>query len=274
MKPLSPEAFQRIQDWLYSSAGILLSAQKQSLVVSRLWRRLEALGLADFDAYLAYVFGPQGAGERAEMLDRLTTNETYFFREPGHFALLKNRILPSLHGRPPRVWCAAASTGEEPYSLAMLLSDQLGTSWQLAASDICGRALEKARSGLYRMERLNLMPEDYLKRFCRRGTGSYEGMLLIDPTLRGRVRFVQHNLLDRWPEADDFDVIFLRNVLIYFDQPTRQRVLDHLCSVLRPGGWLIIGHCESLAGLSLPLQQQAPSVYRRVSEPNSERMSA
>ena len=124
------------------------------------------------------------------------------------------------------------------------------------------------------MERLNLMPEDYLKRFCRRGTGSYQGMLLIDPELRGRVRFVRHNLLEKWPESDDFDVIFLRNVLIYFDQPTRQRVLDHLCSVLRPGGWLIIGHCESLAGLSLPLQQQSPSVYRRVSEPNSERMSA
>jgi chemotaxis protein methyltransferase CheR len=274
MKSLSPKAFQRIQEWLYQSAGILLSAQKESLVVSRLWRRLEALGLPDFDAYLAHAFGPQGAGERAEMLDRLTTNETYFFREPGHFALLKNRILPSLDGRAPRVWCAAASTGEEPYSLAMLLADQLGSDWQLTASDICGRALRQARSGLYRMDRLELLPGDYLKRFCRRGTASYEGMLMIDPALRARVNFVQHNLLHPWSGADEFDVIFLRNVLIYFDQPTRQRVLDHLCAALRRGGWLIIGHCESLSGLELPLQQLSPSVYQLASATHSKRLSA
>lgn len=274
MKPLSPKAFQRIQEWLYRNAGIQLSAQKGSMVVSRLWRRVEALGLADFDAYLEHVFSPVGEVERAEMLDRLTTNETYFFREPGHFALLRERILPDIRDRAAKVWCAAASTGEEPYSLAMVLADQLGQRWQLTASDICGRALQQARSGLYRMDRLDLLPRDYLKRFCRRGTGHYEGMLLIDPELRARVRFVQHNLLDAWAEPDEFDVIFLRNVLIYFDQPTRQRVLDNLCATLRPGGWLIIGHCESLAGLSLPLQQLAPSVYRMARVPHRQRLSA
>jgi chemotaxis protein methyltransferase CheR len=273
-KSLSPAAFKRIQEWLYRTAGILLSAQKETLVVSRLWRRLEVLGVADFDAYLAHVFAPGGEAERAEMLDRLTTNETYFFREPGHFALLKNRILPSLQDRPVRVWCAAASTGEEPYSLAMVLDDQLGPQWQLTASDICRRALNQARSGLYRMERLDLLPGDYLKRYCRRGTASYEGMLMIDPELRARVSFVQHNLLDAWSGAAEFDVIFLRNVLIYFDQPTRQRVLDNLCAALCPGGWLIIGHCESLSGLDLPLQQQSPSVYRRPPVVNAPRLSA
>lgn len=267
MKNLSPEAFRTIQEWLYQTAGILINAQKGSMVVSRLWRRVEALGLEDFDAYLIYALGAGGAAERAEMLDRLTTNETYFFRESAHFARFKTQIIPSLKGRSVKVWCAAASTGEEPYSLAMVLADQLGAeSWQLVASDICGRALKQAFNGLYRLERMELLPVDYLKRYCRRGTGDYQGMMLIDRELRARVRFEQHNLLHPWPEAGGFDVIFLRNVLIYFDQPTRQRVIDNLCAALRPGGWLIIGHCESLAGIHTPLQQLAPSVYRESSQ--------
>ncbi|CDZ93273.1 CheR family methyltransferase [Pseudomonas saudiphocaensis] len=263
MKSLSPEAFRTIQEWLYRTAGIQINAQKSSMVVSRLWRRVDALGLEDFNAYLAYVFGSDGAAERAEMLDRLTTNETYFFREPAHFARLKNQIIPSLKDRPIKVWCAAASTGEEPYSLAMVLDEQLGgDGWQLVASDICGRAVQQAKRGIYRLERLELLPVDYLKTYCRRGTGTYQGMMMIDRDLRTRVRFEQHNLLHPWPEAGGFDVIFLRNVLIYFDQPTRQRVIDNLCKALRPGGWLITGHCESLAGIRMPLQQLAPSVYR------------
>lgn len=275
MQSLSPEAFRRIQEWLYQTAGILINAQKGSMVVSRLGRRVEALGLADFDAYLAHVFSAAGTAERAEMLDRLTTNETYFFREPAHFARLKNQILPGLKGRTVKVWCAAASTGEEPYSLAMVLADQLGADgWQLLASDICQRALQQASSGLYRLERMDLLPVDYLKRFCRRGTGDYQGMMIIDRELRARVRFEQHNLLHAWPEAGGFDVIFLRNVLIYFDQPTRQRVIDNLCKALRPGGWLITGHCESLAGIRMPLQQLAPSVYREPSHVASQSASA
>lgn len=275
MKSLSPEAFSTIQEWLYQTAGILINAQKGSMVVSRLWRRVEALGLEDFDAYLAYVFGASGAAEKAEMLDRLTTNETYFFREPAHFARLKNQIIPSLKGRSIKVWCAAASTGEEPYSLAMMLDDQVGgEGWQLVASDICGRALQQANSGLYRLDRLDLLPVDYLKRYCRRGTGDYQGMMMIDRNLRSRVRFEQHNLLNPWPEAGGFDVIFLRNVLIYFDQSTRQRVIDNLCKALRPGGWLITGHCESLAGIGMPLQQLAPSVYRETAQMDHQRMPA
>jgi chemotaxis protein methyltransferase CheR len=275
MKSLSPASFKQIQQWLYQTAGILLTTQKSSMVVSRLWRRVDELGLADFDAYLALVFSPEGKAERAEMLDRLTTNETYFFREPAHFARLKNQIIPSCDERPMKVWCAASSTGEEPYSLAMVLADQLGEGgWQLVASDICGRALQQARSGLYRLDRVELLPVDYLKRYCRRGTGAYQGMMMIDSALRARVRFEQHNLLCAWPEAGAFDVIFLRNVLIYFDQPTRQRVMDNLCAALRPGGWLIIGHCESLTGIRLPLQQLAPSIYRAPESTAARRVSA
>jgi chemotaxis protein methyltransferase CheR len=275
MKALSPNAFRKIQEWLYQTAGILINAQKASMVVSRLWRRVEDLGLTDFDAYLAYVFSVGGEAERAEMLDRLTTNETYFFREPAHFARLKNQILPGLKGRSVKVWCAAASTGEEPYSLAMVLADQLGLDgWQLVGSDICGRALQQASTGLYRLERMDLLPVDYLKRYCRRGTGDYQGMMMIDRELRERVRFERHNLLQAWPEPGGFDVIFLRNVLIYFDQPTRQRVIDNLCKALRPGGWLITGHCESLAGINMPLQQLAPSIYREPSQTLSRSLPA
>lgn len=275
MMSLSSASLRMIQDWLYETAGIVITAQKSAMVVSRLWRRVEALGLNDFDAYLAYVFSEEGTAERSEMLDRLTTNETYFFREPAHFARLREQILPSLKERPARIWCAAASTGEEPYSLAMVLADQLGLDdWQLVASDICGRALSQASRGLYRLERLELLPVDYLKRYCRRGTGAYQGMMMVDRELRERVRFEQHNLLHSWPEAGGFDVIFLRNVLIYFDQPTRQRVIDNLCAALRPGGWLITGHCESLAGIRLPLQQLAPSVYRNTEQDAVQRASA
>jgi chemotaxis protein methyltransferase CheR len=275
MMSLSPASLRMIQAWVYETAGIVINAQKSAMVVSRLWRRVEALGLNDFDAYLAYVFSAEGTAERSDMLDRLTTNETYFFREPAHFARLREQILPSLKERPARIWCAAASTGEEPYSLAMVLADQLGMDgWQLVASDICGRALKQANSGLYRLERLELLPVDYLKRYCRRGTGAYQGMMMVDRELRERVRFEQHNLLHSWPEAGSFDVIFLRNVLIYFDQPTRQRVIDNLCAALRPGGWLITGHCESLAGIRLPLQQLAPSVYRNTEQRAVHRVSA
>lgn len=275
MKSLSPEAFRTIQEWLYQTAGIIINAQKGSMVVSRLWRRVDALGLEDFDAYLAHAFGPGGAAERAEMLDRLTTNETYFFREPAHFARLKNQIIPSLKDRPIKVWCAAASTGEEPYSLAMALDDQLGADgWQLVATDICRRALQQADRGLYRLDRLELLPIDYLKRYCRRGTGDYQGMMMIDRSLRERVRFEQHNLLSSWPESGGFDVIFLRNVLIYFDQPTRQRVIDNLCKALRPGGWLITGHCESLTGIRMPLRQLAPSIYRESAQLAPQRVPA
>jgi len=216
------------------------------------------------------------------MLDLLTTNETYFFREPAHFKLLREQILPQLTQREnaqraPRVWCAAASSGEEPYSLAMVMAEKLGMQgWQLLATDISGNVLDKASRGMYRMERIENMPPDYMKKYCRRGIDQYEGWMMIDRCLRARVTFAQHNLLQKPAFDDHFDVIFLRNVLIYFDQPTKQRVLENLISVLRPGGWLITGHCESLNGLSLPVQQLSPSIYRHASlvSPTLQRLPA
>jgi chemotaxis protein methyltransferase CheR len=277
---LSHAEFVQIRDHVRRTSGIVIGDEKISMVVSRLWRHVEKLGFNDFGSYLRHLQTAAGADSKAQMLDLLTTNETYFFREPAHFKLLREQILPQLAQREgkqyvPRVWCAAASSGEEPYSLAMVLAEKFGLQgWQLLATDISANVLEKASRGMYRMERIENMPDEYMKRYCRRGIDQYDGWFMLDRCLRARITFAQHNLLQKAapeflsavqpPTATDtlFDVIFLRNVLIYFDQPTKQRVLEHLVSVLRPGGWLITGHCESLNGLTLPLQQQSPSIHR------------
>lgn len=284
---LSHAEFLQIRDYVRRTAGIIIGDEKASMVVSRLWRHVEKLGFNDFGGYLRHLHSNEGSLSKAQMLDLLTTNETYFFREPAHFTLLREQILPQFSQRAPRVWCAAASTGEEPYSLAMTLAEKFGPQgWQLLATDISANVLEKASRGMYRMERLENMPPAYLKKYCRRGIDQYDGWMMIDRCLRARVTFAQHNLLQKpifdltqagQAAADSlFDVIFLRNVLIYFDQPTKQRVLENLISVLRPGGWLVTGHCESLNGLTLPLQQLSPSIYRHASivSPTLQRLPA
>lgn len=261
---ISPLAFQKIRDLMHRTAGIVIGPDKTSLVTGRLWRRLGIYGFKNYEAYMAFIDSPAGADERSVLIDLLTTNETYFFREPAHFDFLRNQIIPQHSGGKLRVWCAAASTGEEPYSLAMVLADALGEgTWELMATDICSKVVEQARTGMYRAERIENMPKDYLKRFCRRGIGAYEGMLAIAPSLRNQVRFELHNLLHARPADEKYDVVFLRNVLIYFDAPTKQKVLNHILNTLRPGGWLILGHCESVQGLNVPVNTVRPSVYRK-----------
>ena len=261
---ISPFAFHKIRDYVYRTAGIVIGNEKTAMVTGRLWRRLELYGHKTYEAYFAYVSSPEGAQERSTMLDLLTTNETYFFREPAHFDFLRDEIIPQQRNKPMRVWCAASSTGEEPHSIAMVLSDVMGkTDWDILATDISGKVLEHARTGVYRAERIDHIPANYLKNYCRRGIGEYEGMLAVVPSLRSRIRFEQHNLMHARKDDEKFDVIFLRNVLIYFDQPTKQKVIENLLQCLRPGGWLILGHCESITGLNLKLSTVRPSIYRK-----------
>jgi chemotaxis protein methyltransferase CheR len=261
---ISPGAFQKIRDYVHRTAGIIIGAEKMSLVTGRLWRRLELFGLKNYEAYVAYVLSAEGAQERGTMLDLLTTNETYFFREPAHFNFLRDEIIPQQGYNKMRVWCAASSTGEEAHSIAMVLADTLGqTNWDILATDISTKVLEQARTGMYRAERINHIPADYLKRFCRRGIGEFDGMLAVIPSLRSRIIFAQHNLLHERATGEQFDVIFLRNVLIYFDATTKQKVVDNLVRSLRPGGWLILGHCESLQGLNTGVTTVRPSIYRK-----------
>lgn len=261
---ISPSVFHKIRDYVYRTAGIVIGADKTAMVTGRLWRRLEALGHKDYETYFTYVSTPAGAPERDTMVDLLTTNETYFFREPAHFHFLRDEIIPQQGYNKMRVWCAASSTGEEPHSIAMVLADTLGKcDWDILATDISSKVLEHARTGVYRAERINHIPAEYLKNYCRRGIGDYEGMLAVVPSLRSRITFEQHNLLHARENNAQFDVIFLRNVLIYFDNDTKQKVIENMQKSLRPGGWLILGHCESLQGLNVGVKTVKPSIYRK-----------
>ena len=261
---LSNAAFKRIQRFFQRHSGILIQEHKHQLIIARLRAHMLSLGFKDFDSYSRHLVDKASQEERTQCVDLLTTNETYFFREPDHFAQLGNMVLPNIKRRPVRVWCAAASTGEEPYSLAMALNELLGpTGWELTASDLSERVLETAEQGLYRMQRIEFMPPDYLKKYCRRGVGPYEGMFMVDPELRKRVSFVQHNLLDQATDLGKFDIIFVRNVLIYFDTEIKSQVLHNLYAQMNPDAWLVTSHSESLIGLNTPLKPVRPSIYRR-----------
>lgn len=261
---ISQFAFHKIRDYVHRTAGIVIGADKTALVTGRLWRRLELTGHTTYESYFTFVSSAAGEQERHIMLDLLTTNETYFFREPAHFNFLRDHIIPQQGPHKMRVWCAASSTGEEAHSIAMVLSDALGKcDWDILATDISRKVLEHARTGVYRAERINHIPRDYLQRFCRRGIGEYDGMLAVVPSLRSRICFEQHNLLHARTSDEQFDVVFLRNVLIYFDQATKQKVLENILKSMRPGGWLILGHCESLQGLDVGVKVVRPSIYRK-----------
>ena len=261
---LSKSAFKTIQAFFSQHSGIVIAEQKQQLIVNRLRRHMHELGFKDFDSYSHYIATTANSVERTHVVDLLTTNETYFFREPEHFIQLAKLMLPAIKNRPLRIWCAAASSGEEPFSLAMVLNDKLGPhGWELIASDISTRMLETAAQGLYRMQRLEFMPPAYLKKYCRKGVGPYQGMFLIAPEIRNRVKFVQHNLLETAAGLGEFDIIFVRNVMIYFDNNVKSQVLQNLYRQLKPGGWLVTSHSESLLGRQVALDQVRPSIYRK-----------
>ena len=198
-------------------------------------------------------------------VDLLTTNETYFFREPKHFDFLRDHILPQHPaGKPFRVWSAASSSGQEAYSIAMILAEGLGDKpWEITASDLSTRVLEKARGGHYPMEHAEDIPQQYLSRYCLKGVGAQDGTFLVERSLRNRVNFMQVNLNKALPKLGEFDLIFLRNVMIYFDIETKRQVVRRIMALLKPGGYLLIGHSESLNGVVDDLQSVMPSIYRK-----------
>ena len=259
--------FNRISRLLYDIAGIALSSAKKILLTGRLSKHLTALGLENYTQYFKYVTDVAHADELQKMVDSLTTNETYFFREPQHFDFLKEIIPSALKpGNKFRVWSAAASTGAEAYTIAMILADKLGENgaWEVLGTDISNPVLEKARSGHYRMAEADNIHPDYLKKYCLKGNGEQEGTFLIDRKIRQHVNFEQLNLnVEGMKKMGDFDVIFLRNVLIYFDIQTKQRVVANLIPCLKNGGYLIVGHSETLNGITDVLATIKPTVYRR-----------
>lgn len=262
--PLEEREFRLFQQLFYQHIGLNLSDQKRMLVRGRLGKRLVELALGNFADYYRLITQSGQERERQHAIDLITTNETFFFREKKHFDLLAETIAPVARVQPLRVWSAACSSGEEPYSIAMVLHAALGDQrWQLLASDISERMLTAARRGLYKTDRLGGIPNAWLKRYCLRGTGPYEGYMLVDRILRERVEFLPINLMQIPVDMQGFDVIFLRNVIIYFDAETKAKVVREMFTRLRPGGWLFLGHSESLAGIKVSAQQIGPSIYRR-----------
>ena len=265
MNTITDVEFGHFQRFIYEAAGITLSSAKKALVCGRLAKRLKACQVGNYSEYFALLRSGQAQAEVQHAVDLLTTNETYFFREAKHFELLREAALASRgRAQPFRVWSAASSTGEEAYSMAMVLADCLGDApWEIMGSDISQRVLERARVGHYPLERTQHIPQHYLKRFCLRGMGEQAGTLLVERSLRSRVQFTQINLNTALPRLAPFDVIFLRNVMIYFNGDTKRQVVARLLAALKPGGYFCIGHSESLNDITNALQQVAPSIYRK-----------
>jgi len=262
---ISDLEFSQVQKLIYQLTGIHLSAGKKALVCGRLAKRLEQHGLASYTEYFQLLTAERNAPELQVAVDLLTTNETYFFREPRHFDFLRERVLPAHKpNRPFRAWSAACSSGEEPYSVAMVLADHFGDgAWEVVASDISTRVLEKAHNGHYPLDRTNGISREHLSRYCLKGIGQQEGTLLVERKLRSRVSFMQVNLNKTLPALGEFDLILLRNVMIYFDMETKRRVVQRLLPLLKPGGHFLIGHSESLNGIVDSLHLLAPAIYQK-----------
>jgi len=262
---ITDNEFNRFQRFIYQAAGITLSSSKKALVSGRLAKRLGEHNLGTYAEYLALLSRLDAADEVQTAIDLLTTNETYFFREGKHFELLRDLALQrKALAEPLRVWSAACSSGEEPYSIAMVLADVLEqAAWKVLGTDISSRVLRQAATGHYALQRTRLIPEAYLKRFCLRGEGSQSGTLLVERTLRSRVQFMPANLNSQLPRIGSFDVIFLRNVMIYFNGDTKRQVVMRALAQLKRGGLLFIGHSESLHDITDEVVQFAPAVYRK-----------
>jgi chemotaxis protein methyltransferase CheR len=262
---ISLKAYHIIREFIYTEAGIDLGDSKQMLVSSRLNKRLRHYQLDSYDQYADLLLNNKGV-ERKMAIDLLTTNETYFFREPEHFVALKKWVLDNHpHDRMFRLWSAASSSGEEAYSIAMVLDDFFGNKgkWEVFGSDINSVVIEKAKLGLYQCLRIDAIPREFLRKYCLKGEGEYEGFLLIDKKLQSKTSFAEINLTQPLPEVGLFDVIFLRNVLIYFDAKTKEKIIRCLISKLRPKGLLFIGHSESLKSMSLPIDLIGPTTYQK-----------
>lgn len=262
---ISDQEFAQFQRFIHEAAGISLSAAKKALVSGRLAKRLQHCQVRSYGDYFRLLASGSAGAEVQVAIDSLTTNETYFFRESKHFDMLREYV-GKVHqrGQMLRVWSAASSSGEEAYSIAMVLADCLADApWEVIGSDISTRVLEHARLGHYALERTTHIPPAYLKRFCLKGTGAQQGTLLIGRALRQRVQFLQVNLNTSLPRLGTFDLIFLRNVMIYFDRDTKQQVVGRVISLLKPHGRFVIGHAESLHGVTDLVQPLAPSIYSK-----------
>ena len=255
--------FERVRALIYRCAGIALAPGKQEMVYSRLARRLRSVGIQSFEKYLDELERDRGSAEWEAFTNALTTNLTSFFREEHHFPILAEHVR---NRREVSVWCSAASTGEEPYSIAMTLCETYGTLTppaQVLATDIDTNVLATAEAGIYPAERVERLSPERLRRFFLRGTGAQSGFVRIRPELRKMITFRQLNLLDdSYRIASAFDVVFCRNVMIYFDKPTQGRILSRFAPLIKPDGLLFAGHSENFLYVSDAFKLRAKTVYQ------------
>jgi chemotaxis protein methyltransferase CheR len=274
-RSLSPETFARLARFITGELGIKMPEHKSTMVESRLLRRVRELGLTSVEQYGRYFFETSSTVERQHLIDAITTNKTDFFREPAHFACLTNYVIPSLQREKRRsagsrfqVWSAGCSTGEEPYTLAMVLSHYAAAApafdFHILGTDISTRVLERARNAIYTESQIAPLPSELREKYVWRGRRADDSRVRIAPAVRQRVTFHQLNFMDEdYGVRDVFDAIFFRNVMIYFDRDTQEAVINKLCRNLAPGGYFFVGHSESLAGMNCRLDAVDAAVFRK-----------
>ncbi len=264
--------FDFIRSLVYERSRISLSADKRELVSARLGKRLRATNVTTVGDYCRLLQQPDAEGELANLIDAISTNHTFFFRENAHFDFLRQVVLPEMKARAPKekwprchLWSAACSSGEEPYSIAISLADSLaGWPWHIEATDISHRILAKAKAGIYRDDTINRLPRATIQTHFQRGFGPQDGNYRAKASLRDQISFRHLNLLEGEPPfREPFQVIFCRNVMIYFDRPTQEELVNKLARHLVPGGYLFVGHAESLTAIRHPLKTIRPAVYQR-----------
>ncbi|WDE00089.1 CheR family methyltransferase [Thalassomonas actiniarum] len=261
---LSKQVFEQFKSLMFKESGVTLGEEKQAMVKARLAKRLRQLQLSSFEQYLQLVKSPDNRQEIQHLIDALTTNETSFFREAQHFEFLSRQLASFSVTVPIRIWSAACSTGEEAYSLAMTVAEnRCHPDWQILASDINTQVLASAGLGMYDISRACSIPRRYLIKYCLKGVRSQAGQLLFSEPLKQHIRFVLLNLDGELPEIGRFHFIFLRNVLIYFNEIKRKQIINKMIGKLVPGGYLFIGHSESLRGMTDLLRPVQATIYQK-----------
>jgi len=263
MFQITDKEFKDFQTFIFDQAGISMGDAKKQLVLNRLSKRLRYYSLRRFRDYFDLVHKKEHIEEKQLLIDLLTTNETYFFREPKHFEFLEQEILSSFRGGRFRCWSAACSNGAEPYTLSMVLDSKLGSGrWEILATDISSRIISVATDATYPLSEAEKIPRDYLTKYCLKGVRSQQGVMMIDKSLLRHITFRRMNLNAQIPDVGRFDLIMLRNIMIYFDLETKIKLVENLIKRLHPGGYLIVGHSESLNGVTNKLSLISPSIYR------------
>ncbi len=275
---LSEQNFEKLSKIIHDTWGVKMPPSKKGMLQTRLAKRLRSLNFDTFDQYCQYLFSPEGArNEQIHLIDVVTTNKTDFFREPESFNYLVQKILPELvidHGIGLRkklmVWSAGCSTGEEPYTLAMVLSEfahrcpGFAFDYSILATDISISVLEKAKAAIYKQELTEPIPPDMKRKYLLQSKDRSKKLARVVPELRAQVQFRCLNLMDEFKMREWMDIIFCRNVIIYFERDTQAELFLRFCEKLAPGGYLFLGHSESLNGLSLPLTPVVPTIYRKI----------